>query len=71
MDLKVANMIQLCLSDEVVYNMMDEETTTGLWSKLEMLHITKSLSNKLYFEETTIWDTHEGRDSCVGAFKLL
>jgi len=40
-------MIQLCLADEVMYNVMDEETITGLWSRLETLYMIKSLSNKL------------------------
>ena len=50
MDIKAASTIQLCLVDEV-YNMMDEETATGLWSKLETLYMTKSLSNKLYLKK--------------------
>ena len=29
-DLKAANTIQLCLADEIMYNVMDEETATGL-----------------------------------------
>ena len=36
MDLKAASMIQLCLADEVMYNVMDEETVTRLWSRFEM-----------------------------------
>ena len=28
MDIKAASTIQLCLADEVMYNVMDEETTT-------------------------------------------
>ena len=51
MDLKVASTIQLCLADEVMYNVMDEETTIGLWSRLEILYMTKSLSNKLYLKK--------------------
>jgi len=31
MDLKAASTIQLCLAKEVMYNMTDEEMTTGLW----------------------------------------
>ena len=50
-NLKVASTIQLCLADEVMYNVMDEEITTGLWSKLEMLYMMKSLSNKLYLKK--------------------
>ena len=44
-------MIQLCLADEVIYNVMDEETTIGLWSKPEILYMTKSFSNKLYLKK--------------------
>ena len=31
--------------------MIDEETITGLWSRLETLYITKNLSNKLYLKK--------------------
>jgi len=51
LDLKAASTIQLCLADEVMYNVMDEETTTGLWSMLEILYMIKSLSNKLYLKK--------------------
>ena len=34
-----------------MYNVMDKETTTSLWSKLEILYMTKSLSNKLYLKK--------------------
>ena len=50
MDLKAASTIQLCLADKVMYNVMDEETATGLWSKLDT-YMTKSLSNKLYLKK--------------------
>ena len=46
MDLQKAH-----LADEVMYSVMDEETTTGLWSRLEMLYMTQSLSNKLYLKK--------------------
>jgi len=51
MDLKAASTIQLCLVDKVMYNVIDEETVTGLWSRLETLYMTKSLSNKLYLKK--------------------
>ena len=51
MNLKAASTIQLYLADEVMYNVMDEETATGLWSRLEMLYMMKSLSNKLYLKK--------------------
>ena len=50
-DLKAKNRIQLCLTDEIKYNVMNEETVTRLWSKLEMLYMMKSLSNKLYLKK--------------------
>ena len=43
-------MIILCLSDEIHYNVMNEETTAGLWCRLESLYMTKSLSNKLFMK---------------------
>ena len=39
------------LSDEVLYNVMNEETTAGLWCTLESLYMTKSLSNKLFMNK--------------------
>jgi len=50
-DLKEASTIQLCLTDEIMYNVMDEETSRRLWSMLETLYMTKSLSNKLYLKK--------------------
>ena len=41
----------LYLTDDVIYNVMDEETATRLWSRLETLYMTKSLSNKLYLKK--------------------
>ena len=43
--------IILCLSDEVLYNVMNKETTIGLWCKLENLYMMKSLSNKLFMKK--------------------
>ena len=48
MDLKAVNTIQLCLINEVIYNVMDEEMTMGLWSRLEILYMIKSFSNKFF-----------------------
>ena len=39
--------IILFLYDEVLYNVMNEETIAGLWCRLESLYMTKSLLNKL------------------------
>ena len=60
LDLKAANTIQLCLADEVIYNVMDEEMVTSLWSRLETLYMTKKKSLQQVVLEETIWATHEG-----------
>jgi len=46
-DFRKKTTIILCLSDELLYNIMDDETTNGLWCRLESLYMMKSLSNKL------------------------
>jgi len=49
--MKVTSTIQLCLTDEIMYNVMDEKMVMSLWSRLETLYMTKSLSNKLYLKK--------------------
>ena len=51
MDQKAVSSIELCLADEVLSNTMGETTAAGLWSKLESLYMTKSLSNVLYLKK--------------------
>jgi len=51
MDLKAASTIQLYVTDEVICNVTDEKTATGLWSRLEILYMTKSIFNKLYLKK--------------------
>jgi len=70
MDIKAAGTIQLCLANEVMYNVMDEETTTGLWSRLEIVYDKEPLQQAVS-QETTIWAMHGRRDNDVGASKLL
>ena len=43
--------IILCLSDEVFYNVMNEETAADLWCRLESLYMMKSFSNKLFMKK--------------------
>src|SRR4051812_42285256 len=50
-DIKAKPTIILCLSDEVLYNVMNENTAAGMWSRLESLYMTKSLFNKLYMKK--------------------
>ncbi|GJT21706.1 hypothetical protein Tco_0891643 [Tanacetum coccineum] len=50
-DEKAHSIILLCLSDEVIYEVADEETAAGVWKKLEKLYMTKSLINKLLLKQ--------------------
>jgi len=50
-DFHAETTIILYLSDEVLYNIMNEETTVRLWCRLESLYMTKSLSNKLFMKK--------------------
>ena len=46
-DFRTKVTIILCLSDVFLRNVMNKNTTAGLWCRLESLYMTKSLSNKL------------------------
>ena len=50
-DFRARATIILCLSDEVLYNVMTETTAAAVWCKLESLYMTKSLSNKLFMKK--------------------
>jgi len=51
LDVRAKATIILYLSDKVIYNVMNERTTAGLWCKLKSLYMTKSLSNKLFLKK--------------------
>jgi len=44
-------MIIVYLSDEILYNVMNEEINSDLWCRLKSLYMTKSLSNKLFMKK--------------------
>jgi hypothetical protein len=44
------NAIHLCLANDVLFNIVAEKKTTGLWKKLESLYMTKSLMNKIFLK---------------------
>jgi hypothetical protein len=48
---KAHSMILLSLSDGVLREVADEETTAGLWKKLESLYMKKSLTNRLFLKQ--------------------
>jgi hypothetical protein len=51
LDEKALSALQLSLSPDVLREVMDAKSATGLWKKLEELYMTKSLANKLYLKE--------------------
>nr|CAD1827502.1 unnamed protein product [Ananas comosus var. bracteatus] len=50
-DDKALTTIQLCLSDEVLREVLNEKIAAGLWLKWESLYMTKFLTNKLYLKQ--------------------
>ena len=50
----------LCLSGEILYNVINEETTAGLWCRLESLYMTKSVE-QAFHEEVVIQPSDERR----------
>ena len=51
MKLNAYGTLILNLSDNVIRQVLEEETTHKIWKKLESLYATKDLSNKMYLRE--------------------
>uniref|UniRef100_A0A2C9UC07 Reverse transcriptase Ty1/copia-type domain-containing protein n=1 Tax=Manihot esculenta TaxID=3983 RepID=A0A2C9UC07_MANES len=47
---KCVRIIQLCIADNIVNNVIDEDSAMDIWEKLEKLYMSKSLFNKLYLK---------------------
>ena len=58
LEMKAYSAIQLCLPDEVLWEVADEDTATSLWLKLESLYMTKFLTNKLYLKQRLFTPLH-------------
>ena len=50
MDARALSAICICLADDVLFNIVSEKTAVGLWSKLESLYMTKSLTSIIYLK---------------------
>jgi hypothetical protein len=50
LDAKSLSTICLCLADDVLFNIVGEDTTSGLWCKLEILYMTKSFTSGIYLK---------------------
>ena len=68
MDEKAASAIRLHLTDDVVNNIIDEESTCGIWIKLENLYMSKMLTNKLYLKKQ-LHALHMGEGTNFVSFK--
>jgi hypothetical protein len=51
LDMKVVSTIRLILADEVMYDVMEEKSTAGIWLNLEKRYMSKSLMNKLNLKQ--------------------
>ncbi|GJR12409.1 retrovirus-related pol polyprotein from transposon TNT 1-94 [Tanacetum coccineum] len=65
LDEKAHSTILLSLSDEVLYEVADEETAAGVWKKLEKLYMTKSLTNKLLLKQRLFITSLVWRTLCI------
>ena len=50
LEARALSTIRLCLANEVLFNIVEETSTTSLWGKLETLYMTKLLTNKIYLK---------------------
>ena len=50
MDLEARASIILCLERDIAFLVDGEETTAGVWLKLESTFMTKSLTNRIYLK---------------------
>ena len=74
MDELVFGLLMLNLFDNVLTQVNDEEITTKVWSKLESLHMVKSLSNKIYLKEQLFsfkMDPSKNLEENLDDFKII
>jgi hypothetical protein len=50
LDARALNTIRLCLADEVLFSIVEETKTKGLWTKPESLYMTTNLSNIIFLK---------------------
>ena len=48
---KAHSVILLCLGNEVLHEVVEEDMAAKLWLRLESLYMTKSLTNRLYLKK--------------------
>ena len=50
-DMKAVSTIWLLLANEIMYDVMEENSTAGIWLNLEKSYMSKSLMNKLHLKQ--------------------
>ena len=51
LEVKTMATIRICLGDDVMYHVLDEESPVAVWLKLESWYMSKSLMNKIYLKQ--------------------
>jgi len=51
LDGRALSYIRLCLENDVLFNVVSEKTVASLWTKLEKLYMTKSLTNRIILKQ--------------------
>ncbi|XP_057983777.1 uncharacterized protein LOC131168408 [Malania oleifera] len=55
MEAKMVPTIRLCMANDVLYNIMEEDSLVAIWKKLESWYMSKSLANKLFLQQRLYW----------------
>uniref|UniRef100_A0A2N9FN54 Integrase catalytic domain-containing protein n=1 Tax=Fagus sylvatica TaxID=28930 RepID=A0A2N9FN54_FAGSY len=72
LDMKAVSTIRLLLADEVMYDVMEENSTAGIWLNLEKRYMSKSLTNKLHLKQKLYGlKMTEGQKISSNVYKLL
>jgi hypothetical protein len=51
LEAKLVATICLCLGNDMMYHVMEEESFTAVWLKLKSRYMSKSLTNKIYLKQ--------------------
>ena len=54
LETRASSTIRMCLTDEVMYHVMDEKSPASIWLILESQYTSKSLMNKLFLRRSCI-----------------
>ena len=69
--MKYISTIRLCIADNIINNVIDENSAPALWKKLEKLYLEKSLTTKLNLKQDLYWLKIEDGVNLMEYFKEL